>query len=83
MIHKIKFTIELETNILSQKDYLELQKPFMSKIIESEIQQMSFEELNNILKLDERKYQATGIEFPEMRKDNDSTIGETSINIKG
>lgn len=83
MRHKIKFTITIETNDMNHETYMELQQPLYEKIVETEMQSMSFEEINEILKLDERKYYATGIEFPDVvRDENCYEVNETIIQIK-
>lgn len=83
MRHKINFTISIETNDLDHETYMELQQPLYERIVDTEMQSMSFEEINEILKLDERKYYITGIEFPDRRGDeNGYEINETKIEIK-
>lgn len=83
MKHKIKFTISIETNAVDFEKYMEMQNPFYENIIDTTKQPMSFEEINEILQLDKRKYHPTGIEFPEMTgDDNDFEIKETKIEIK-
>lgn len=83
MIHKFKFTISIEANNLSQEQYMELLQPLYDKIIEKEIIPMSFDEIDDILKLKERKFYATSVEFPNMIQDeNDFEPKETNIEIK-
>ena len=83
MMKKIKFTICLETNILDDEDYMKLQEPFYSRIIDTEIPPMSFEEINWILQLDKLKFHPVGIEFSDMKfSDDEFEIGETKIKIK-
>jgi len=83
MIHRIEFTISIESNLLYQKEYLKLQEQFYSKIVDEEMPVMTFEEINKILELDKKKFYATSIQFPEMTCDeNDFTPKITKIEIK-
>lgn len=83
MIHKIEFTINIETNNLNNKDYLELQEPFLSKIINNNMEPILFKELIQLLKLDEKKYFTSSIEYDEMNYDGDFTSKTTKIEIRG
>jgi hypothetical protein len=83
MIHKIEFTISMETNLLYQEDYLKLQEQFYSKMADKEMGTMTFEELNKILELNKKKFYVTLIEFPEMtHEEEDFTPRITKIEIK-
>ena len=79
---KIKFSIDIETNVISNEDFIKLQDPFYSRIIDADIEPMSFEELNAILQLDKRKFYTTSIQFPTIGLNDDSEIGVTNIEIK-
>jgi len=82
MIHRIEFTISMETNLLHQEEYLKLQEQFYSKIIDEEMPAMTFEELNKILELDKKKFHTTSIKFPEMTRDENDYPRTTKIEIK-
>lgn len=83
MRHKINFTISIETNDLDHETYMDLQGPLYKKIVDNEIIPMSFEEIDEILQLKERKYYITGIEFSDMTADENSfEIKKTNIDIK-
>jgi hypothetical protein len=83
MIHKIEFTISMETHYLHQEEYMKLQEQFYSKIADEKMPVMTFEEINKILELDKKKFYATSIEFPEMtHNEDDFTPRITKIGIK-
>lgn len=83
MRHKINFTISIETNVLDQETYMDLQQPLYEKIVDNEIIPMTFDEIDEILELKNKKFYVTGIEFPDMTADENSfEIKNTNIEIK-
>jgi predicted metal-binding transcription factor (methanogenesis marker protein 9) len=85
MIHKITVSIELDLINLSQEKYLEIQAKLMKNIIDTDAKKLSFNELDKILHIKERKYVSKSIQYPEMNRldDNDFTIKETFFEIVG
>lgn len=85
MIHKITVSIELDLINLSQERYLEIQAKLMRNIIDTDAERLSFDELDKILHIKERKYVSKSIQYPEMNRldDNDFTIKETFFEIVG
>ena len=85
MIHKITVSIELDLINLSQEKYLEIQSKLIKNIIDTNAPRLSFDELDKILHIKERKYVSKSIEFPKMNRldDNDFTIKETFFEIAG
>jgi len=82
MIHRIEFTINIETNNLSNEDYMKLQEPFYLKIVDDKMPSITFEELVKLLNLDKKKFYPSSIEFPEMTHE-DFVPKTTKIEIKG
>lgn len=85
MIHNIKVTIEVDLINLSQEKYLEVQGKLIKNIIDTDAPKLSFDELNEILFIKDRKYVSKSITYPEMNRldDNEFTIKTTSFEIVG
>jgi predicted metal-binding transcription factor (methanogenesis marker protein 9) len=85
MIHNLKVTIEVDLINLSQEEYLKVQAKLMKNIINTNAYKLSFDELDEILYIKERKYLTKSIEFPELDSsdDNEFTIKTTHIEIAG
>lgn len=81
-MNKIKFTIEIETTPQYYEKVMKLQEPFYSRIIDSELKPMGFDEINQLLQLDKRKFYTASIQFPLMESIEDFEIHETNIKIK-
>jgi hypothetical protein len=85
MIHKITVSIEVDLIGLSQEKYLEVQAKLMKNIIDIDADKLSFDELDKILHIKERKYVSKSIQYPEMNRldDDEFTIKTTFFKVVG
>jgi hypothetical protein len=85
MMHNIKVSIEVDLINLSQDKYLDIQGKLIKNIIDNDAEKLSFDELDKILHIKNRKYVSKSITYPEMNKpdDNDFTIKTTFFEIVG
>lgn len=83
-MNKIRITIDIETNFLSDKEYLRLLEPFYLEM-KSEMNKLSFDDLNKIFNMKDRNFIISTIE--SQNSPSDSVYGfsnkVTKINING
>ena len=83
-MNTINFTIDFELHHLSDERYKELIYLFQKKIIEYKPDALTFDEIKEIIPLDEVKYVTTSIEHPRMEHipKGEVRTRETKIEIK-